>query len=183
MVKRVYLVTKTQAKTSSWAMNIQKLLNTYGLSRFWDNHDLLFNIDGSGNSGAESVADHKSFWKRFLSKIILQHEEQCWWKSMNPQKERNKLRTYIKFKKKLRVEKYLLSPNSRGRVYHTSLRNGTNVLEIEKGRWKGIPRKFRYCTKCKSKQVEDEYHFLVSCPVYHDLRDKFYQSINLEMGF
>ena len=30
--------------------------------------------------------------------------------------------------------------------------------------------------------MEDEYHFLVSCPVYHDLRDKFYQSISQISG-
>ena len=44
-----------------------------------------------------------------------------------------KTRTYITFKKTLGLEKYLLAnSNSSGRAYHTSLRSGTNILEIEK---------------------------------------------------
>lgn len=69
-----------------------------------------------------------------------------------------------------------MGSNASGRMYHTMLRNGTNQLEIEKGRWKGISKDLRFCTIC-------ERHFLLSCPSYHDLREKFYQSIyNLSKG-
>ena len=146
LVKRVYLVSRSEAKPSSWAKTIHKLLVLYGLVRFWDNPDLLFNIDGKGNGGANLVTQHKSFWKNYLFKIILQHEEKMWWKRMNTKQDNNKLRTYMTFKKKLRMEKYLLAySNSKGRTFHTSLRNGTNQLEIERGRWKCIAKEQRYC--------------------------------------
>ena len=85
------------------------------------------------------MKQHKGFWKNYISKLILQQEEQSWWNRMNAKQDHNKLRNYVIFKKKLRLEKYLLADSTpKGRVYHTSLRNGTNELEIERGRWKGI---------------------------------------------
>ena len=183
LVRRVYLVTKQQGKKSSWAHIIHGLLDKYGLSRLWDDYELLFNLDGKNNLEAKSMKDHKSFWKKYITSIILQHEEKDWRYRMVEKKERNnkssKLRNYVVFKKKLCMEKYLIfSSNSTGRILHTSLRNGTNALEIERGRWKGIPKEYRYCTLCDLKQVEDEKHFVLHCPIYHDLRIKFYQAVS-----
>ena len=75
-----------------------------------------------------------------------------------------KLRNYTKIKNKLKFESYLhCNSNIRGRRYHFSLRNGSNSLEIERGRWKGISRENRLCNQCDSKVVEDEVHFLLIC--------------------
>ena len=65
-----------------------------------------------------------------------------------------------------------------GRRYHTSLRNGSNNLEIEKGRWKMLHKDCRLCAYCDTNQVEDEFHFLLMCSKYHNIRDMFYASIN-----
>ena len=81
-----------------------------------------------------------------------------------------KLRTYITSKKKLCLEKYLLADP-------TSLRTGTNVLEIEKGRFEGIHRTLRYCKMCDLKIVEDEKHFVLQCPLYDQLRANLFKSI------
>ena len=178
-MKKVYLDTKINAKPSSWSETIHKILNSYGLPHLWENPELLFNLEGRGNLEAKSIEAHKSFWKKYISKIILQHEEKLWFKRMSTKKEHNKLRNFITFKKTLKMEKYLsASNNPNGRIYHTSLRNGTNVLEIERGRWKHIPMEYRYCTLCDLKKVEDEKHFLLTCPLYNDLREKFYQNVS-----
>ena len=53
-------------------------------------------------------------------------------------------------------------------------------LEIEKGRhkkeWK--PREDRLCRNCDSGEVEDEFHFLLSCPIYTTLRQDFLSKID-----
>ena len=52
----------------------------------------------------------------------------------------------------------------------TKILCGTLNLEIETGRYKGIPRSERYCTLCKNGDIEDEVHFTLNCPIYDDLR-------------
>src|SRR6185503_1976010 len=62
--------------------------------------------------------------------------------------DHNKLRTYRFFKTKLRLENYLLYGTSKGRSLITSIRSGTNTLEIEVGRWKKLPENKRVCRYC-----------------------------------
>ena len=72
-------------------------------------------------------------------------------------------------KETLELEDYLNSENEKGRRLFARIRSGTSLLRIEHGRGKGIPRSERKCWfGCG--QVEDEYHFLMSCPIYDDLR-------------
>ena len=51
-----------------------------------------------------------------------------------------KLRTYVLFKTKLKLENYLSISNIKGRKLMASLRSGTNMLEIETGRWKRVAK-------------------------------------------
>ena len=46
-------------------------------------------------------------------------------------------------------------------------------LEIETGRYNATPLDQRICKFCTSPHVENEYHFLLVCPVYTYLRRKF----------
>ena len=92
--------------------------------------------------------------------------------------DHRKLRNYVLFKKSLRLEKYLSAhSSSRGRSYPSSLRNGTNILEVEKGRWEGLKREQRICKHCNLNVTEDERHFLLFCPKYNDYRTKLYKSM------
>ena len=45
-------------------------------------------------------------------------------------------------------------------------------LEISQGRYSKTPRDLRCCPNCTS-VVEDEQHFLLECPIYNDLRQRF----------
>ena len=58
-----------------------------------------------------------------------------------------------------------------------SLRNGSNRLEIEKGRWSKLEVEMRICKRCEMKKVEDESHFILECDKYKDLRSKLFKSI------
>ena len=93
------------------------------------------------------------------------------------------LRTYKLVKESLTLEKYLKSDNGLGRRHLARIRSGANVLRIESGRAKGTPRAERICWfRCE--QVEDDHHFLVSCPIYSDLRQPVIDEVGtFEFGF
>ena len=90
----------------------------------------------------------------------------------------NKLRTYAKFKKQLGVEPYLIHVHDdRKRALLFKFRAGVAPLRIETGRYeaarpkqRGVPVYERICMCC-CKEVEDEEHFLCSCPAYAVERD------------
>ena len=50
------------------------------------------------------------------------------------------------------------------------LRLSSHQLNIETGRRRNISRSDRKCTLCNSNDIEDEYHFVLICPIYYDLR-------------
>ena len=53
----------------------------------------------------------------------------------------------------------------------TRLRLSSHRLEVETGRWhkpNAIPLENRVCSTCR--ELEDEYHFMLECSRYHDLR-------------
>ena len=59
----------------------------------------------------------------------------------------------------------------------SKLRLSGHTLEIERGRWgySDIQPEERYCAYCKAlgtRQVEDEKHFLLHCPMSKELREK-----------
>ena len=55
--------------------------------------------------------------------------------------------------------------------------SGTLPIEIEKGRWRQIPRENRICKQCDSNEVEDLIHFLVKCEKNERLRMEFYDYV------
>ena len=59
------------------------------------------------------------------------------------------------------------------RVALTRFRTSSHELFIEKGRYTNLPRHERICNNCSSSQIENEYHFLLTCPHYTDLRKKY----------
>ena len=114
-------------------------------------------------------------WYKFLYKRIHEVEERSWLVAMSKQP---KLRTYVKFKKKLELEKYLLSNKHKPTInLLTRIRTGTNKLRIETGRWTKEDQVDRKCRTCFSGEIEDEVHFLLNCEAYSVLRTKMYNQI------
>lgn len=67
---------------------------------------------------------------------------------------------------------YLFSlPNNYIRISLTRLRLGSHHLNVERGRWNKIDYADRKCNLCND--IEDEFHFVVCCPKYIDLRKKY----------
>ena len=85
---------------------------------------------------------------------------------------------YITLKHKLEREKYLEIRNRYGAPELTKIRGGSNRLRIETGRWSTIPKEERFCEICNNGEVEDETHFILSCPASRNLREIMWKDWN-----
>ena len=100
----------------------------------------------------------------------------------------NKLRTYKCFKRAWGIEPYLLCVDSRDRrVLLSKFRIGTCPLRIETGRYeimngtKRVPALQRFCLCCNTQRVEDEFHFLIICPIYTELRCSLFAAVTIQL--
>ena len=112
----------------------------------------------------------------------LTHAEEEWYIRINSEmgvsNERNKLRLYSKIKKSLSLENYLINiKNGDIKQSITKLRISAHTLAIEKDRHNKtgkIPLTQRTCKCCNSNTIENEYHFVMKCPLYSKERDEFF---------
>lgn len=72
-------------------------------------------------------------------------------------------------------ENYLDIIPSTLRKYLTRIRISSHSLHVQTGRFhrNRIVRNERYCLYCNLHDVEDEYHFILICPCYIDIRKKY----------
>ena len=169
IVKMIYncLLSLHNCGFKTWSSHVEKLLNETGFSFNWYRQTCDQSvINGFTNCIYES---YLNFWTSETSNI-----ENC-----------PKLRLYCTFKKDVYIEPYLLSLlDVKLRKVISQLRLGSHNLEIEKGRHQKpkTPIHERLCKICKSDDnIEDEVHFLMSCPAYDDLRQKFFK-IRSDLG-
>ena len=66
--------------------------------------------------------------------------------------------------------------NESHRGYLTRFRCSSHNLEIKTGRYNRIVRAGHVCKCCNMNLVEDEFHFLLACPFYKDLRRKYFSA-------
>ena len=95
-----------------------------------------------------------------------------------------KLRSYVTFKTEFKTEKYLLLNLSRKeRSLMAQLRYGILLLRIETCRYVGESPDERLCKLCDGPAIEDEKHFLLNCSFYNDIRNHFFNSMELPIGW
>ena len=83
-----------------------------------------------------------------------------------------KLKMYSHFKKSFKLENYLLQFPPHFRRNYSKLRISAHNLAIETGRYTkptATPIEKRLCFHCK--EVEDEYHLILKCPLYAGERE------------
>ena len=89
-----------------------------------------------------------------------------------------KLRTYKLFKTSFKKENYLSLPLDKQSLFSfPRFRVSNHKLEIDLGRYKNIPPEERYRRLCNLNQVEDEFHFIMSCSVYSEHRQQLFQQV------
>ena len=140
-------------------------------------------------------------WEEDILDDITIESDRIWRSELGREKARggqgrggNKLRTYARFKTEIGVEGYLGAVCDRAkRCLMARFRMGVAPLRIEYGRYeshrdergkarRGIPPEERICPCC-GVGVEDEVHFLMTCPCYTDLRGRMLDRVRKENGF
>jgi hypothetical protein len=137
----------------NWAYQIKTILNNIGFTEFWINQQTLNNE------------------YPIIKQRILDIYNQTWYTKIN---NSPKLSTYCLFKHQLTTEKYLTCiQEKKFRIALTRFRISAHDLRIETGRYTNTDRQNRICSYCHMNTVENEYHFLLTCPKYRDIRKRF----------
>lgn len=153
---------------TNWASMIKDMLFRYGFGFLWEE---------------QNVPDVSAFLKLLVQRI-KDCELQQW---SNDISNVAKLRTFILFKETRTEEAYLSLPIPRRlTVSLARFRTGSHNLGIETGRHENIAREDRLCQFCGQNKnivvIEDEYHVLLECYVYEEMRDfyikKYYGNVN-----
>jgi len=112
--------------------------------------------------------------------------QQTWLESIS---NMPKLSYYCKFKSTFEYEDYLdYVSQEKSRITLTRLRLSSHNLEIETGRYRNVDRNNRVCRLCSLNTIESEYHFLLCCTTFTNIRKKYlvntsWPSMNMFINF
>ena len=110
------------------------------------------------------------------SRLKLRSDYETKW--LQAMQQKPKLRTYVLFKNNYKLESYVSSNLTRSqRSFLAQLRSGVLPLRVETGRFQNEQLENRLCVFCESMSIEDEYHFLLHCDLYDDLRRHLFYSL------
>jgi hypothetical protein len=140
---------------SPWCEFLSSALARFGLADAWNN---------------QVIPNPNSFYIQVRSKVF-EYFTNSWLTGITTY---SSLETYVLFKTTLCLENYLSCiKDKRHLKAFTRFRLHSHNLAIETGRHSRpfIPRRRRLCQYCNTHQVEDEIHFLISCPLYDELRE------------
>lgn len=147
LTKKVFLWDKNST-VSTWCSDVFQIFDSVSMSSSFFNNSIIVTDEIKGK-----------LFELFKSQWTTQTIE-------SP-----KLRTYISFKNNYCTEAYLKKIHNRNyRSCLAQFRCGILPLAIETGRFQNIPLEYRLCIFCHDDVLEDEYHFLLSCTAYSDLR-------------
>ena len=145
---------------------IKTLLHKLGFSHVWENQNTFSEKKLVRAIKAKLESRFDNFWNRSLYDDIGKPNG-------------NKLRTYRTFKKSFCIEKYLYCNDCKfyDVCRFTQLRVSAHKLDIERGRYTRVPLLSRICKMCKG-EIEDEVHFVTSCPKLSESRSILYKEIS-----
>ena len=162
-VKQCYVMLKYYDSIGcvNWVTKVKHSLCSNGFGYIWEQ---------------QNAVNQKLFICQFVQRLKDQYMQQ-WVDVCN---STSKLDSYCLYKTSFTYEKYLdVLDVKKFRYSFASFRTSSHKLMIEKGRHLGIHRDRRYCFNCLE-AIESEYHFLLVCPLYVQLREtyipkKFYE--------
>ena len=135
--------------TSAWGNRIKEALDKLGFGNMWNDY--------------ATFPLHNFIFKQRIHNQYIQ----TWSTQLN---NTPKLDYYRHFKNKL-FENFLSDiQNDKLRRQLIWFRVTSHTLEIKFGRFMGSTRQDRICKVCNNNAVESEYHFLLCCPVYSNIR-------------
>ena len=138
---------------SSWLQKIKTILDSCGMSNIWE-HPENFSDEWVVNSVEMKLKDM---------------ERQTW----HAELERNVLcSNYKVFKDEHKTEKYISDLDTPDRINLTKYRCGSHRLPVATERYSG-QENLHPCALCDNNDVGDEYHYVLICPVFRDVRGKY----------
>jgi hypothetical protein len=159
LLKQMYNILKIDAdnensyRGKNWAYHIKSILQEIGMSNLWLTH----------------TANQNNFIS--IKNRILDIYKQDWYRKIN---NSSRLSSYCIFKHEFNQDLYLSVINTnKFRIALTKFRLSAHNLAIETGRHQGTPREERKCQKCTMNVIENEFHFLLICPNYYNLRKQY----------
>ena len=162
LLKRIYLILQADTDANShyngmnWAYQIKNILQQHGLEYIWNQQHII------------------EIPFEFIKQRILDMYNQKWYSDIN---NSSRLQSYNIFKHNFTLEKYLkISMENKYKYALSRFRTSSHDLLNETGRYENIPRDQRLCKSCDMKTIESEYHFLLVCPKFRDLRKKYFKS-------
>ena len=139
----------------TWASHIKNLLFRFGFGYVWISQD---------------VGDETYFMYVFKQRI-LDNALQDWNTDLN---ESRKAFHYKHFKIILNVEKYLTTKIPlKYKIAFSKLRCSNHSLLVETGRHHNILFVDRKCFLCNLQEIEDEFHAVIRCPFYNNIRNQY----------
>ena len=146
----------TDSNAPSWANDVKLILCMYGFGDIWIH---------------QGVYGNETDFLNFFLQRLIDTSNQNW---VGDVSNMRRLLLYKQFKKANYFESYLCKFDSRyHQVLFTRLRCGFLNLEVNTGRMNDVPRNNRLCTFCNKGQIEDEFHFLLVCPIYSEFRSLY----------
>ena len=149
----LYLDQCANINNSCWSSRINSIIEHLGFSHLLNNFDINNN------------------YLPLLKTRVHDQFKQEWSTCLNSM---SKLDYYVKFKSMFCYEDYIdnITIDSLRHCF-SRLRLCSHSLEIEFGRFNGIDRENRLCKLCNQNTIESEYHFLLCCTHYYDIRNKY----------
>ena len=80
---------------------------------------------------------------------------------------------YRLFKKSFNTEDYLTQLSGQNKCIFTKLRLSLLKFPVTPGRYDDIPYEQRYCTFCDEHLIGDEFHYILVCKNFNDLRNEY----------
>ena len=137
-----------------WTSTVKNILYSNGFGYIWDSQYSIIDVH---------------FFNTFKTRII-----DCFWQ--NNQSEINSLSVNRLYRHLNSNGCFYLTqiPDTYIRTALTKLRLGSHNFNIERGRWRKLELIDRICFSCG--EIEDEYHVVMCCTKYDDLRQKYLPS-------
>lgn len=137
---------------NNWANQVKNLICDLGYNYLWNNREIT------------------NLQLQCMIRTVYDQYLQSWFSEL---RNSSKLSTYNQIKHIFEQEKYLnCVKNIQHRNALSRFRCSAHRLNIEEGRYRNLEREQRICMKCNMNTLENEYHFLLVCPYYRELRSE-----------
>ena len=138
---------------SNWVSKVKTILYSFGFGYIWERQHNLCNID--------------KFISEFVFRLRANYEQE-WHSSLV---NSSKYSSYSCYKTIFCVEFYVKDISiSKFRSALSRFRCSLHQLQIETGRYINKPRSERLCKVCNDNYFENEFHFLLICKEYQNVR-------------